>query len=110
MPLIGDVRGSGMFFAVELVSDRGSKAPATADTKRVVNGMCERGVLLSRIGLHDNILKIRPPMPFSTAKCRSPGRYARRRARLAMNDDAAAFLAEHAARSRSARSRAGICR
>jgi 4-aminobutyrate aminotransferase-like enzyme len=64
-PLIGDVRGSGMFFAVELVSDRGSKTPATADTRRVVNGMYERGVLLSRIGPHDNILKIRPPMPFS---------------------------------------------
>jgi 4-aminobutyrate aminotransferase-like enzyme len=64
-PLIGDVRGSGMFFAVELVNDRGSKTPATADTRRIVNGMYERGVLLSRIGRHDNILKIRPPMSFS---------------------------------------------
>jgi 4-aminobutyrate aminotransferase-like enzyme len=27
--------------------------------------MRERGVLISRIGLNDNILKIRPPMPFS---------------------------------------------
>ena len=27
--------------------------------------MRERGVLISRIGMHDNILKIRPPMPFS---------------------------------------------
>jgi 4-aminobutyrate aminotransferase-like enzyme len=64
--LIGDVRGSGLFFAIELVHDRESKAPATAETKRVVNAMRDRGVLLSRIGLHDNILKIRPPMPFST--------------------------------------------
>jgi 4-aminobutyrate aminotransferase-like enzyme len=64
--IIGDVRGSGLFFAVELVRDRDSKAPATAETKRVVNAMRERGVLLSRIGLHDNILKIRPPMPFAT--------------------------------------------
>jgi 4-aminobutyrate aminotransferase-like enzyme len=63
--LIGDVRGSGLFFAVELVSDRGAKTPATAQTRRVVNLMCERGVLISRIGRHDNILKIRPPMPFS---------------------------------------------
>jgi 4-aminobutyrate aminotransferase-like enzyme len=63
--LIGDVRGAGLFFAVELVSDRNSKTPATAETKRVVNLMRERGVLISRIGLHDNILKIRPPMPFS---------------------------------------------
>lgn len=64
-PIIGDVRGSGLFFAVDLVRDRDSKAPATAETKRVVNAMRDRGVLLSRIGLHDNILKIRPPMPFS---------------------------------------------
>jgi 4-aminobutyrate aminotransferase-like enzyme len=63
--LIGDVRGSGLFFAVELVSDRQAKTPATAQTKRLVNLMRERGVLISRIGTHDNILKIRPPMQFS---------------------------------------------
>jgi 4-aminobutyrate aminotransferase-like enzyme len=62
--LIGDVRGAGLFFAVELVSDRQAKTPATAETKRLVNLMRERGVLISRIGMHDNILKIRPPMPF----------------------------------------------
>jgi 4-aminobutyrate aminotransferase-like enzyme len=63
--LIGDVRGAGLFFAVELVGDRRTKTPATAETRRLVNLMRERGVLLSRIGMHDNILKIRPPMPFS---------------------------------------------
>jgi 4-aminobutyrate aminotransferase-like enzyme len=63
--LIGDVRGAGLFFAVELVGDRNAKTPATAQTKRLVNLMRDRGVLISRIGIHDNILKIRPPMPFS---------------------------------------------
>ncbi len=63
--LIGDVRGAGLFFAVELVLDRHAKTPATAQTKRLVNLMRDRGVLISRIGMHDNILKIRPPMPFS---------------------------------------------
>ena len=63
--LIGDVRGAGLFFAVELVGDRKAKTPAPAQAKRVVNLMRERGVLISRIGVHDNILKIRPPMPFS---------------------------------------------
>jgi 4-aminobutyrate aminotransferase-like enzyme len=63
--IMGDVRGMGMFFAVDMVSDRTTKAPATAETKRIVNGMRERGVLISRIGIHDNILKIRPPMPFT---------------------------------------------
>jgi 4-aminobutyrate aminotransferase-like enzyme len=66
-PVIGDVRGSGLFFAVEIVEDRSSKAPAGGVARRVVNTMRERGVLISRIGIHDNILKIRPPMPFSTA-------------------------------------------
>jgi 4-aminobutyrate aminotransferase-like enzyme len=60
--IIGDVRGQGMFFAVEIVS---KGQPDAATTKRIVNTMRERGVLISRIGLHDNILKIRPPMVFT---------------------------------------------
>jgi 4-aminobutyrate aminotransferase-like enzyme len=64
--LIGDVRGHGMFFAMELVSDRKTRKPAEAPTKAIVNAMRDRGVLISRIGPHDNILKIRPPMVFTT--------------------------------------------
>jgi 4-aminobutyrate aminotransferase-like enzyme len=60
-PIIGDVRGQGMFFAVEIISNG---QPDAARTKRIVNTMRERGVLISRIGPHDNILKIRPPMVF----------------------------------------------
>jgi len=63
--VIGDVRGRGMFFGVELVADRSTRAPASARAKAVINAMRERGVLISRIGPHDNILKIRPPMCFS---------------------------------------------
>lgn len=62
--LIGDVRGRGLFFAVEMVRDRATQEPAGQETGRIVNAMRERGVLLSRIGIHNNILKIRPPMPF----------------------------------------------
>ncbi len=62
--LIGDVRGRGLFFAVEMVKERRTREPAAAETQQIVNGMRDRGVLISRIGPHDNILKIRPPMPF----------------------------------------------
>jgi 4-aminobutyrate aminotransferase-like enzyme len=65
--LIGDVRGAGLFIAVELVTDRVTRAPATAQTARVVNGLRERGVLLSSTGEHANTLKIRPPLVFSKA-------------------------------------------
>ncbi len=64
---IGDVRGAGLFFGAEMVLDRATKAPATAFTKRVANGMRERGVLLNFLGIHYNVLKMRPPMVFSTA-------------------------------------------
>jgi 4-aminobutyrate aminotransferase-like enzyme len=63
--VIGDVRGAGLFFAVDIVEDRATKAPAGAQAKRIVNGMRQRGVLISAIGPKDSILKIRPPMPFS---------------------------------------------
>ena len=63
--LIGDVRGSGFFLALELVEDRATKAPATACTKRVLNDLRKRGLLTGSIGPHANILKLRCPMVFS---------------------------------------------
>jgi 4-aminobutyrate aminotransferase-like enzyme len=61
---IGDVRGKGLFWAVELVKDRAAKTPDPARAKAVVNRMRHHGVLISRLGRHDNVLKIRPPLPF----------------------------------------------
>ncbi len=64
---IGDVRGYGLVFGAEIVTDRETKAPATNHVKRVANEMRQRGVLLNFLGIHYNTLKIRPPMPFSKA-------------------------------------------
>ena len=67
-PNIGDVRGNGLFIGVDIVADAGSsRAPAPAVARQIVNGMRAQGVLVSRTGPADNVLKIRPPMPFSTA-------------------------------------------
>ncbi|KAA2215051.1 aspartate aminotransferase family protein [Teichococcus oryzae] len=63
-PIIGDVRGAGLFVGVELVTDRDRKIPATAETARLVNGLRERRVLISAAGPHANVLKIRPPLVF----------------------------------------------
>lgn len=59
------MRGSGLFFGVELVEDRLSKTPATAAAARLSNLMKEQGVLISKIGRYDNILKMRPPICFA---------------------------------------------
>jgi len=63
--VIGDVRGSGLFFGIDLVTDRDSKAPAADTARAVVNNMRHKGVLMSKIGEHDNVLKLRPPLCFS---------------------------------------------
>jgi 4-aminobutyrate aminotransferase-like enzyme len=61
---IGDVRATGMIFGAELVTDQAAKTPAPRHAARVVNALCRRGILLSRLGIHANTLKIRPPLPF----------------------------------------------
>ena len=62
--IIGDVRHKGLIFAVELVTNRAEKTPATKEAGKIVNAMCREGVLISRIGTHDSVLKVRPPMVF----------------------------------------------
>ncbi len=62
---IGDVRGSGLFLALELVSDREARTPATELAGGVVDALRERGVLTGSIGPDSNILKLRSPMTLS---------------------------------------------
>jgi 4-aminobutyrate aminotransferase-like enzyme/Ser/Thr protein kinase RdoA (MazF antagonist) len=64
---IGDVRGSGLFLGVELVTDRISRNPAGAVASAVVEAVKRRGVLLSSDGPDHDVLKIKPPMVLSTA-------------------------------------------
>jgi len=63
--LIGDVRGNGLFVAIELVDDRAARKPATVAAGRIVNDLRNRGILTNTMGANGNILKLRPPMVFS---------------------------------------------
>ena len=62
--VIGDVRSAGLFFGVEVVSDREDKTPDVALTSYLVNQLRERRVLISSTGPRANVLKIRPPLVF----------------------------------------------
>ena len=64
-PLIGDVRGKGLFYGVELVTDQDSPEPAENEAMRIREDLRENGLLLSVTGRLNNVLKIRPPMVFS---------------------------------------------
>lgn len=63
--LVGDVRGSGLFLGVELVRDRTTLEPAAEAAGYIVNRMRDEGILLGTDGPFHNVVKIRPPMPFS---------------------------------------------
>ena len=66
--LIGDIRGSGLFLGIELVRNRETLEPATAETSFVCTTLKEKYFILTSIdGLNDNVLVIKPPMVFSKA-------------------------------------------
>ena len=64
-PIIGDVRGRGLFIGIELVRDLETLDPAPKKAKQVVNGMLSKNILLSIDGPHKNVIKIKPPMVIS---------------------------------------------
>ena len=65
-PIIGDVRGSGLFWGIDLVGNRETRRPVDPEeAKRVVSSICQAGVLMGLMGSHRNVLKMRPPLPFS---------------------------------------------
>ena len=64
-PLIGDVRGMGLFVGIELVRDRQTLEPAVPEIDMIVERMKDRGFLLSTDGPLHNVLKIKPPLVFN---------------------------------------------
>ena len=64
-PLIGEVRGLGMFIGIELVRDRGTLEPATHEANYVIAQLKKMKILVSTDGPFDNVLKIKPPLCFS---------------------------------------------
>lgn len=63
-PLIGDVRGSGLFIGVELIRNKETLEAADKETTYIVERMKENGFLLSTEGPLHNVLKIKPPIIF----------------------------------------------
>ena len=62
-PIIGDVRGEGLFLGFEL--NDFNKNPLPIQTSYLTNRMKELGILMSIDGPDHNVLKIKPPLVFS---------------------------------------------
>jgi 4-aminobutyrate aminotransferase-like enzyme/Ser/Thr protein kinase RdoA (MazF antagonist) len=75
-PLIGDVRGEGLFLGFELVEK--GKIPATDKTSYLANRMKDHGILISVDGPQNNVIKIKPPMCFDADNAVDMIRYLRK--------------------------------
>ncbi len=62
-PIIGDVRGQGLFLGIELVDAKLN--PLANQTDYLANRMKDHGILMSTDGPDHNVLKIKPPIVFT---------------------------------------------
>lgn len=66
-PLIGAVHGMGLYLGVELVRDRDTLAPATAETAAICERLRELGVIMQPTSDRMCVLKIKPPLTITIA-------------------------------------------
>ncbi|MEA5455123.1 aspartate aminotransferase family protein [Sinomonas sp. JGH33] len=66
-PYVAEVRGSGLYIGVEVVKDPETLAPDRARAEDIINDLRDRRVLISGTAKGAHVLKIRPPLAFSSA-------------------------------------------
>jgi 4-aminobutyrate aminotransferase-like enzyme len=66
-PYVAEVRGRGLYVGVEIVADRDTLAPDRGLAEDVISDMRDRRVLISGTAKAANVLKIRPPLAFTSA-------------------------------------------
>lgn len=64
-PAVGEVRGRGLFVAIEWVEDRETKQPDRSGARQMVESLKQKGFLIGSAGRFGNVLKIRPPLVFT---------------------------------------------
>jgi 4-aminobutyrate aminotransferase len=69
LPAVGEVRGKGLMFAVDLV-DPGTRQPSPALAARALEETRERGLLVGKGGLYGNALRMAPPLTLSDAEAK----------------------------------------
>lgn len=63
IPVLGDVRGDGLFIGVECVDEQGKENTALA--QEITNVLKEKFILTSTDGPLNNVLKMKPPLCFT---------------------------------------------
>lgn len=67
-PFVGDSRGLGAMRALELVADKKTRAPLpAARVKEILYSCVERGLIVIKAGVHDNVLRTLMPLTIPEA-------------------------------------------
>jgi 4-aminobutyrate aminotransferase/(S)-3-amino-2-methylpropionate transaminase len=66
--LIGDVRGIGPMMAIELVKDKNTKEPATAETKALAKFCFDKGLIILGCGTYGNVIRFLMPLVITEAQ------------------------------------------
>lgn len=61
-PYVGDVRGRGMIWGIELVEDRQSKQPAPQKVRQLIDLCASKGLLIGSVGIYGNVVRVGPPL------------------------------------------------
>ena len=86
LPIVGDLRGAGFFYALELVKDKETRASFTEDEcDELLRGfvsprLFERGLLCRADDRGDPVVQISPPLVAGAGRVRRDRGHARRRA------------------------------
>jgi len=63
--LVGDVRGKGAMVAMELVTDRRTREPASEETARMITWCYEHGLIALKAGVLGNVIRFLAPLVIS---------------------------------------------
>ena len=69
LAVVGEVRGKGLMFAVDLV-DPATKQPSPPLASRMLEATKERGLLIGKGGLFGNTLRMAPPLTLTEAEAK----------------------------------------
>ena len=66
---VGDVRGIGLARGIEIVQSKESKEPSPDLTLKIIRMAATYGLMLGRVGLYGNVIRIAPPLIITEAEC-----------------------------------------
>ena len=65
---LGEARGQGLAMGLELVKDKKTREPAAEVTVEVINRAAAQGLLVGRVGIYGNVIRVAPPLVISKAE------------------------------------------